>query len=261
MPQVESSSAFEVLGVRVDVVQIADVITAMRQWIDARGPARWIAVTGMHGVMVAQDDPAFKRTLRAADLVVPDGISLVWLGRLRGHRLPKRVYGPELFQRFFADPAAKGTRHFLYGGAPGVAESLVAVLERRFPDAQIVGTMTPPFRELTPAEEQDVVDRINGAAPDVVWVGLSTPKQEMWMRRFGNQLRVPVLVGVGAAFDFISGRVRQAPRWLRDAGLEWLWRLAHEPRRLWRRTVLLGPRFVAKSLAELFRESLQNRAL
>jgi N-acetylglucosaminyldiphosphoundecaprenol N-acetyl-beta-D-mannosaminyltransferase len=252
--------AFDVLGVRVDVVQIADVIHHMRQWIDAKGPCRWIAVTGMHGVMVAQDDPAFRNTLQAADLVVPDGISLVWLGRMRGRRLKRRVYGPDLFAAFFGDPVSKETRHFLYGGAPGVAESLASVVARRYPSARVVGTITPPFRSLSSEEEDAVIAQINAAAPDVVWVGLSTPKQELWMQRHRSRLRVPVLVGVGAAFDFISGRVRQAPQWLRDRGLEWLWRLVHEPRRLWRRTVLLGPRFVVQSLAQVFRESLPTRS-
>jgi len=256
----QAPDAFDVLGVRVDVVQIADVIHHMRQWIDAKGPCRWIAVTGMHGVMVAQDDPGFRNTLQAADLVVPDGISLVWLGRMRGRRLQRRVYGPDLIQGFFGDPVANGTRHFLYGGGPGVAESLASVLKRRYPSVQIVGTITPPFRSLNAEEEDDAVAQINAAAPDVVWVGLSTPKQEIWMQRHRSRLCVPVLVGVGAAFDFISGRVRQAPRWLRDRGLEWLWRLVREPRRLWRRTVVLGPRFVVKSLAQVFRESLPGRS-
>lgn len=250
---------FDVLGVRVNAVQIADVIHHMRRWIDEKGPCRWIAVTGMHGVMVAQDDPGFRNTLQAADLVVPDGISLVWLGRLRGRRLRRRVYGPELLEGFFDHPASRGTRHFLYGGGPGVAESLAAVLARRYPGGHVVGTITPPFRALSADETDAIVAQINAAAPDVVWVGLSTPKQEIWMQRHRSRLRVPVLVGVGAAFDFISGRVRQAPRWLRDLGLEWFWRLVHEPRRLWRRTVLLAPRFVAKSLAQVFRESLPTR--
>jgi N-acetylglucosaminyldiphosphoundecaprenol N-acetyl-beta-D-mannosaminyltransferase len=122
-----------------------------------------------------------------------------------------------------------------------------------------VGTLTPPFRPLTPEEDDFVVRQINAAAPDVVWVGLSTPKQEIWMEQHRGQLRAAVLVGVGAAFDFVSGRVRQAPRWLRDAGLEWLWRLAHEPRRLWRRTVLLGTRFVLKSLAQVVKDSVRTR--
>ena len=163
----QAPGAFEVLGVRVDVVQIADVIHHMRQWIDAKGPCRWIAVTGMHGVMVAQHDAGFRNTLQAADLVVPDGISLVWLGRMRGRRLQRRVYGPDLIEGFFGHPVANGTRHFLYGGGPGVAESLASVLERRYPSAQIVGTITPPFRSLK-AEEEDVVAEINAAAPDVV---------------------------------------------------------------------------------------------
>jgi len=245
--------------VRVDRVQIPDVISQMRRWIDAPSACRWIAVTGMHGVMVAQDDPAFRAVLRSADLVVADGMSLVLLGRIYGHSLPRRVYGPELFEGFLGDALGKGTRHFLYGGGPGVAEAVAGVIRQRHPGTHVVGTMTPPFRPLTPEEDDLVVRQINAAAPDVVWVGLSTPKQELWMQRFRNRLRAPVLVGVGAAFDFISGRVRQAPRWLRDAGLEWLWRLVHEPRRLWRRTVLMGPRFVVRSMAQVLKESVSKR--
>src|SRR5260370_15086381 len=138
----QAPGAFDVLGVRVDVVQIADVIHRMRQWIDAKGPCRWIAVTGMHGVMVAQDDAGFRNTLQAADLVVPDGISLAWLGRMRGRMLRRRAYGPDLIEGFFAHPVASGTRHFLYGGWPGVAESPATLLQRRYPIARIVGTIT-----------------------------------------------------------------------------------------------------------------------
>ncbi len=235
---------FQVLGVRVDAVRIPDVIAQMEQWIAERSGTRYITVTGMHGVTEAQHDPQSKRILNAADLVVPDGMPLVWLGRLRGHRLKRRVYGPELMLAFCEKTARKGYRHFFYGGAPGVAQQLASTLARRFPGLLVAGTYSPPFRPLSDQEEQEFAERIHFLAPDVLWVGLSTPKQERWMYEHRDRLKVPVMVGVGAAFDINSGRLRQAPRWMREHGLEWLFRLLQEPRRLWRRYVIYGSRFV-----------------
>ncbi len=245
-------SCFRVLGVRVDAVQIPDVAVSMEQWIAARGGCRYVAVTGMHGVTEAQHDAALKSILNAADLVVPDGMPLVWLGRMRGHALRRRVYGPELMLTFCEHSARRGYRHFFYGGAPGVAEQLAENLARRFPGLQVAGAYCPPFRALTAEEEAEVLGRIHAAAPDVLWVGLSTPKQEQWMHAFCSRLRVPVLVGVGAAFDVNSGRHRQAPRWMQEHGLEWLFRLLQEPRRLWRRYLLRGSEFIFLVALELF---------
>lgn len=242
---------FRVLGVRVDAVQIPDAVARMEQWIAARDGCRYIAVTGMHGVTEAQHDTALKSILNAADLVVPDGMPLVWLGRVRGHALRRRVYGPELMLTFCEHSARRGYRHFFYGGAPGVAEQLAENLARRFPSLRIAGAYCPPFRALTGEEEAEVVERIHAAAPDVLWVGLSTPKQEQWMHAFRSRLRVPVLVGVGAAFDVNSGRHRQAPRWMQEHGLEWLFRLLQEPRRLWRRYLVRGSEFLFLVALEL----------
>lgn len=226
---------FEVLGVRVDAVQIPDVVARMERWISERQGSHFVAVTGMHGVSEAQRDPSFKEVLNKADLVVPDGMPLVWIGRLRGHDLKRRVYGPELMLAFCEKTACKGYGHFLYGGAPGVPEDLAEHLMKRFPGLRVAGTYSPPFRPLTAEEDAEIVDMINKADPDVLWVGMSTPKQERWMYEHRDKLRVPVMVGAGAAFDLNVGRVRQAPRWMRENGLEWLWRLIQEPRRLWRR--------------------------
>lgn len=252
LPSVASGS-FRVLGVQVDAVQIPEVVARMEQWIAARDGCRFIAVTGMHGVTEAQHDAALKFILNAADLVVPDGKPLVWLGRARGHRLPRRVYGPELMLAFCELTAGRGYRHFFYGGAPGVAELLAQKLQSRFPDLQVAGMYCPPFRPLTAEEEAAVIESIHAAAPDIVWIGLSTPKQERWMHAFRPRLRVPVLVGVGAAFDIVSGLHRQAPRWMREHGLEWSFRLLQEPRRLWRRYLLRGPEFVFLVALELLR--------
>jgi N-acetylglucosaminyldiphosphoundecaprenol N-acetyl-beta-D-mannosaminyltransferase len=236
--------SFPVLGVRVDALQISGVILRIEQWIEERGGCRYVAVTGMHGVTEAQHDPAFKQVLNAADLVVPDGMPLVWLGRLRGKKMRRRVYGPELMQAFCERTASKGYRHYFYGGAPGVAEQMAERFGRRFPGIVVVGTYSPPFRPLTPEEDGEIVAAINRAAPDVLWVGLSTPKQEYWMHAHRDRLRVPVVLGVGAAFDFNAGVKRQAPHWMREHGFEWLFRLAQEPHRLWRRYLIYGPQFV-----------------
>lgn len=238
------------LGVRVNALQIPDVIAIVEHWIQSRGPARYIAVTGMHGMAKASEDPQFRHVLNKAGLVVPDGMPLVWLARHHGFALRRRVNGPEFMLTFCQSTANKGYRHFFYGGAPGVAQSLAATLQCDFPGLIVAGTYTPPFRPLTTAEESEVENLITQAQPDILWVGLSTPKQEIWMSTH-QHLRVPVMAGVGAAFDLNTGRVRRAPRWMREHGLEWLFRLWVEPRRLWRRYLIQGSRFVFYVLTEL----------
>lgn len=241
-----AGKTFSVLGVRVDALQIPEVICRMREWIARRDACHYIAVTGMHGITEAQHHPDFKRVLADADLVVPDGMPLVWIGRLRGKSLRRRVYGPELMLSFCREAAPTGCRHFLYGGEAGVAEQVAQFLE-----ICIAGTYSPPFRPTTPEEDEAIIERINRAAPDVLWVGLSTPKQETWMHQHRNALRVPVMAGVGAAFDFLALRKRQAPVWMREHGLEWLFRLLQEPQRLWKRYLVNGSRFVFLAALEL----------
>ncbi len=238
------NSSYRVLGVRVDAVQIPDVCARIEEWIQRPGSCRYVAVTGMHGIMEARHDRAFKSVLNAADLVVPDGMPLVWLGRLHGLPLARRVYGPELMLEVCRQAALGNRRHFLIGGGPGVAERLAAVLQHKFPGLAISGTFSPSFQPLTAAQEADLVTTINGTAPEIVWVGLSTPKQEQWMHRNRHCLNASVVLGVGAAFDFLSGTRRQAPRWMRESGFEWLFRLIEEPSRLWRRYLLYGPQFL-----------------
>jgi N-acetylglucosaminyldiphosphoundecaprenol N-acetyl-beta-D-mannosaminyltransferase len=194
--------------------------------------------------MESQRDGELRRIHNEAGLVTPDGMPLVWISRLKGHAQVGRVYGPDLMLVFCEASERQGYRHFLYGGGAGVAELLASRLKERFPGLAIVGTLCPPFRALEPDEDDEVVRCINQARPDIVWVGLSTPKQERWMRAHFGRLTAPVLVGVGAAFDFHAGLKRQAPRWIQRSGLEWLFRLAAEPRRLWRRYLYNNPRFV-----------------
>jgi N-acetylglucosaminyldiphosphoundecaprenol N-acetyl-beta-D-mannosaminyltransferase len=216
----------------------------MEQWIERREHCHYVAVTGMHGVTEAQHDAGFKHVLNAADLVVPDGMPLVWLGRLRGFPLRRRVYGPELMMTFCQETASKGCRHFFFGGTPGLPERLSENLRQLIPELQIAGTFSPPFGRVTPEEDEATVAMINAASPDVVWVGLSEIKQDIWMYEHRGELNVPVLVGIGAAFDFLAGTKRQAPEWMRENGLEWLFRLLQEPRRLWRRYLVYGSEFL-----------------
>lgn len=243
-------SAYRVLGVRVDAVQISDVVSRMEEWIARRDTCRYIAVSDMHSLMEAQQTASFKHILGAADLVVADGFPLVWLGRRKGFGMKRRVYGPELMERFCEDTAARGYRHFFYGGAPGVAENLGSRLAARFRGLQVAGVYCPPFRPLTPEEDEEMISLLNRARADVVWVGLGAPKQERWMFEHRMRLKAPVLVGVGAAFDFHTGRIAQAPMWIRDHGFEWLFRLSQEPGRLWRRYLIYGTHFAVLVLLE-----------
>jgi len=245
-----TAPSYRVLGVRVDAVQIPGVIGRMEEWIEERGRCRFIAVTDMHSVMEARHAASFREVLDAADMVVPDGFPLVWLGRRRGFALRRRVYGPELMERFCESTAAKGYRHFFYGGSAGVAEELAARFSARFTGLEVAGVICPPFRALTEEEDAQVISAINAARADVLWVGLGAPKQERWMFDHRERLNVPLLVGVGAAFDFHTGRVAQAPAWMGDHGLEWMFRLSREPRRLWRRYLVQGSEFVALVLME-----------
>lgn len=251
-----SDSCFRVLGIRVSATQIPNVSARMESWIAGHNEGRFIAVTGMHGITEAQHDPEFAQILNSADLVVPDGMPLVWLGRKQGHPLKRRVYGPELMQTFCSVTRSK-YRHFFYGGAPGVAESLAKRMNSAY-SVTIAGTMSPPFRSLSDAEHKQVLSDINSTNSDVLWIGLSTPKQERWMYRSRSGLNVPVMVGVGAAFDINTGRTKQAPRWMREHGLEWSFRLCQEPRRLWRRYLLYGSEFAIRIAIDSLRP--QSRA-
>jgi N-acetylglucosaminyldiphosphoundecaprenol N-acetyl-beta-D-mannosaminyltransferase len=247
---------FQVLGVRVDAVQIPDAIALMEQWIKNRDPGRYIAVTGMHGIAEAKQDIQFRAILNAADLVVPDGMPLVWLGRWHKHPLRRRVYGPELMATFCQQTGSR-YRHFLYGGGPGMAEALAKALCQRY-GIVLAGTYTPPFRPLNEQEEKDVAALVERSAPDVLWVGLGTPKQERWMFEHRGKLKVPLMLGVGAAFDLNSGNLREAPAWMRENGLEWFFRLLVEPRRLWRRYLVVIPKSVFSVSLELFKSRSSN---
>jgi N-acetylglucosaminyldiphosphoundecaprenol N-acetyl-beta-D-mannosaminyltransferase len=220
-----------------------EAVGVIEGWI-ARGEPHYVCVSGMHGVMESQRDGRLRQIHNSAGLVTTDGMSLVWLCWLKGHRRVERVYGPDLMLALCARSQTSGYRHFFYGASPGVLNALTARIQARYPGLEVAGAYAPPFRKLNLQEDLQIVDRIKEARPDVVWVGLSTPKQERWMADHFERLGGPVLIGVGAAFDFHAGVKRQAPRWIQRNGLEWLFRLLSEPRRLYRRYLINIPLFV-----------------
>ena len=245
------------LGVRIDAVDPSIALETVERWIESR-EAGYVCLANVHAVMEARRDESVRRVYHHAKLTVPDGMPLVWMGRLSGHAGVGRVYGPDFTLQLCESAARHGYRCFFYGGGPGVAEELAREMSRRFPGLPVAGTGAPPFRPLTPEEEAEEIGRINRAEPDIVFVGLGCPKQERWMAAHRDRLAARVLVGVGAAFDFHTGRVRQAPRWMMSAGLEWLFRLGAEPRRLWYRYLVYNPLFlfhVALQLLGLSRAS------
>jgi N-acetylglucosaminyldiphosphoundecaprenol N-acetyl-beta-D-mannosaminyltransferase len=224
----------------------------------AAGERGYLTAAAVNLVMSAREEPATLAATLDATLAVPDGMPLVWALRLLGHRAATRIYGPDLMAAFCARAARAGTPMYLYGGrTPEALELLIRRLGERFPGLVIAGSHSPPFRELTPAEEQRAIAAIDDSGAQVVWVGTGQPKQERWMHQMRPRLRAPLLVGVGAAFDFHAGIVPQAPSWMQRSGLEWTYRLAREPRRLWRRYARYNPRFVAGFARQLWHERLR----
>jgi N-acetylglucosaminyldiphosphoundecaprenol N-acetyl-beta-D-mannosaminyltransferase len=249
----------EVLGVPLALTDYERTI----DWMDATiatGGRGYICVAAVHTVMVCQDDPELREAVLGSDLTVPDGQPLVWAMNALGHDLSSRVYGPDLMARYCERAALTGARMFLYGGCnQGALVQLALNLRTRYPGLNIVGGYAPPYRPLTDEEETFVLDEINRSQADVVWVGIGVPKQEKWMAAMRSRLRAPVLVGVGAAFDFHAGRVSMAPGWMQERGLEWIYRTLQEPRRLLGRYLSTNPRFVAAFARQYLAERRRRR--
>jgi N-acetylglucosaminyldiphosphoundecaprenol N-acetyl-beta-D-mannosaminyltransferase len=238
---------YRVLGIPVSVLTEELAEDYVNDWAkDNIG--RFIAVRDVPSLTAASEDTELKNLHELASLVFPDGMPLVLIGKWRG--LPvKRVCGPDFMNRMMKSSGETGLRHYLYGGKPGVVEKLVSAIKKKYPDVRIVGIETPPFREKTEDEEAATLRRIVDSGADVVWVGISSPKQDRWMYR--NYKSLPqTLIGVGAAFDFLSGEVLRAPVWMQRTSLEWLFRLMSEPKRLWRRYLIVVPRFLWRVVAE-----------
>jgi N-acetylglucosaminyldiphosphoundecaprenol N-acetyl-beta-D-mannosaminyltransferase len=239
----------EVLGVQVSAADMAIAIGEIGRWIRA-GYRGYVTLTGVHGIMESVRDAEIRRVHNLAGLVLPDGTPLVWMLRHGGFAFAACVRGSDLMSALFDHSQQTGYRHFLYGAAPQTLELLEGNLRRKFPAAAIVGAHAPPFRPIGADEDESVIAAINASGAQIIWVGLSTPKQELWMARHRHRLSAPALIGVGAAFDFHAGIVRQAPRWLHGSGLEWVFRVAMEPRRLGRRYLRNNPAFLLRVAAE-----------
>lgn len=243
-----------VLGVGISPLNLPLAVSSIVAASERPGFAGYVTITGVHGVMESQRDPVLKGIHNRSFLSVPDGMPMVWVGKMNGFREIGRVYGPDLMLGITRETAKSGHGHFYFGGGEGIAELLSESLQGRFPGISVLDVVTPPFRPLTAAEEKELARVISEKKPHFIWVGLSTPKQERFMHSFLE--RFPdiaegwdhgvIMLGVGAAFDFHAGKVAQAPRWMQCAGLEWLFRLLVEPKRLWRRYLYNNPRFIWK---------------
>jgi N-acetylglucosaminyldiphosphoundecaprenol N-acetyl-beta-D-mannosaminyltransferase len=253
MPDAEVVHEYaNVLGVNVSAINLDRAVAIADRLIGA-GDCGYVCVTGVHGVMEAQADAEFRHILNHACINTPDGMPMSWVGRLQGFDQMDRVFGPDFMLEMCRFSVERNYRHFLYGGQPGVAERLKDALQSKFPGLQVVGTYTPPFRDLTAEEEAELVAQVQESKPHILWVGLSTPKQERFMARYVDRLRVPLLAGVGAAFDYHTGRIQDSPDWIKRAGLQWLHRLLQDPRRLWKRYLRNNPAFVWGVLLQMLK--------
>jgi N-acetylglucosaminyldiphosphoundecaprenol N-acetyl-beta-D-mannosaminyltransferase len=245
LPPGASAPELNVLGVRVHPINVALVLRFVHDLVRANRKG-YITVTGVHGITEAQRSPAILEAHNRSFLTVPDGMPLVYIGRCLGHRRMDRCYGPELMMAMFQASIRYGYTHFLYGGKRGIAQELRQRIERLVPGVRIVGTYSPPFRSLNGSERSELLRRISDLQPTVIWVGISTPKQEIFMHENLPALDTNVMVGVGAAFDILTGRLKSAPRVIQRMALEWVFRLAQEPRRLWRRYLVNNPVFLMR---------------
>jgi len=253
-PSIKSTS---ILGVPVSLVWMELAVSTIRSWASA-GTGNYVCIRDVHGIMLSQSDPDLLAIHRKAGLVTPDGMPLVWVCHLRGFVDVQRVCGADLVMSLCQHTQQSGLRHYFYGGKPGVAERMAAELKHLFPDLEIAGTKSPPFHAPDQAEDARLINEIVKTKPHIVWVGLSTPKQEFWMRDHVGLIPGATLIGVGAAFDFVAGDVKRAPIWMQHRGLEWLHRLMSEPRRLWRRYLVLGPLFILKIANEQLQRSMNS---
>ena len=244
------SRRVNILGVGVSPINMDEAVREIEGWI-AQRRSHYVCITNIHGIVESQRDNSLRQIHNSAGLVTPDGMPLVWASHLLGFRGVERVYGPDLVLALCERSTGRGYRHYFFGGAPGVAGQMADCLRQRFPGLAVAGTYAPPFHPLTAEDDDRIVRAINRARPDIVWVGLSTPKQERWMAAHVGRVNAAALIGVGAAFDFLSGSKRQAPRWMQRKGLEWLFRVLTEPRRLWRRYATNIPAFLSLFLAQV----------
>jgi N-acetylglucosaminyldiphosphoundecaprenol N-acetyl-beta-D-mannosaminyltransferase len=242
-------SRYNLLGVHISAINMKQALETIQGWID-QGKKEYVCVVPAHSIMDANQQVELQPIFNQAGMCTPDGMGVVWSLKLAGFRNVSRVYGPDLMLAVSEYSVAKNWSHFYFGGTSGVLDNLVGLLQSRFSGLRVAGVFCPPFRQLTPAEDSQVIEQINASGAEIVWIGIGSPKQEQWMADHRAELNAPVLIGVGAAFDFLSGAKSQAPRWIQRSGLEWLYRFAQEPRRLWKRYIQY-PRFVWLVMAQL----------
>lgn len=243
--------SMDALGIRLDLVQIPGVIKSVSGWIDDRKWGNYVVLSNANDVVTAKRNVKVRNATNNSSLTVADGISLVLLSRLKGYPLKKRVYGPDLMLELLKLAEIKGYSNFFYGTTQITLDLLTDNLRIKFPKLKIAGVYSPPFAPLSAEEDKKIIELINKVSPEIVWVGLGTPKQQLWMHEHSDKLKVPVMLGVGAAFDFFAGIKPQAPRWIRESGFEWLFRLITEPKRLWRRYLINNLLFVYYVAGEL----------
>jgi N-acetylglucosaminyldiphosphoundecaprenol N-acetyl-beta-D-mannosaminyltransferase len=238
-----SAAVAEVLGVSIEALNMERAL--QRIAIELKGRRKgYVCFANVHGIMEAHSDPSLAAIYASAAITMPDGAPTAWVGRWQGQQGMQRVAGPELMLEVFAREELANYTHFLYGGKDGVAEELRECLTNRFPAARIVGTYTPPFRDLNETEKRSFIARVRELKPDIIWVGISTPKQERFMHYYLPQLETTLMFGVGAAFDFHTGRIHDAPRWIKRIGMQWLHRLIQDPRHLWKRYLRTNSAFL-----------------
>ncbi|MFA5149945.1 MAG: WecB/TagA/CpsF family glycosyltransferase [Candidatus Omnitrophota bacterium] len=244
--------SIEILGIRVDMISIPEIIQQMEDWIVNADYHNYIVVANADTAVKSKRDQAVRTAVNSSALAIPDGFSLLMMGRAKGHSLRKRSYGPDLTYEFFKTTEKKGYSHFFYGSTNDTLMKLIENIRDKFPETKIAGFYAPPFRPLAKEEDEEIIKSINRCKPSVLWVGIGCPKQEIWMYEHREKLDIPIMLGVGAAFDFLAGAKLQAPRWIRNNGFEWLFRLITEPKRLWRRYLVDGSLFIYYVLIELF---------
>lgn len=241
---------YQFLGLSFFSGSIGEVVNRVAGWID-RNRHTYICITGAHGVIESGHSKQVLQAHQAAGLVVPDGMPLVWIGRLLGKNMTERIYGPDLFLALCKMAEQNKWKIFFYGTTGETLTRLQKQIAAKYPAISIVGSLAPPFRPLHTSEEIKYIKIIDASGAHIVFVGMSTPKQEIWMLRHVKKMQANVLVGVGAAFDFVAGTKRQAPAWMRKTGLEWLFRLLQEPKRLWRRYLIVNTQFIARAFWQL----------
>ena len=247
------NNTVEILGVRVNLETYDSAIGKVEERIKRGCGAGYVILMSANNLVNAKQDPVFKKISNRSFLSLPDGMFLVWAAKLKGGEIKTNTRGTDFLYKLCERTHDNGYKHFFYGGRPGIADELKDAFEKKFPATQIAGTYCPPFRNLTEEEDREICEIINDSGADIVWVGLSTPKQEYWMSEHVSKLKVSLMIGVGAAFDFHTG-ARQAPKWMQRSGLEWFFRLLSEPYRLWRRYLIGNTLLICWFIKELINE-------